>query len=258
MTFPPPPPSAQSSIASSSDKLSSVRVVRPQQTAWGAPGQQPGARRGLTPLSTTDLTSPSAPVGSPSRRLTGANNTAQNPSAASPLSSTFSSVLTTSHRLGANRNNPSPSTTASPFTANQSGSHQAPQSAIPGISSPRSRALTPSSASQFAPGVTPINTSTGGGGGSGPGGGGSTRNTPFSPPLSGTNTISSPTASTFEKSSTLVSGSNLASGQSSLSKISVAQVFLLLDSITEKEGKAKWESKAEQIRKVSKKRLMDP
>jgi CCR4-NOT transcription complex subunit 1 len=41
------------------------------------------------------------------------------------------------------------------------------------------------------------------------------------------------------------------SGQSSLSKISVAQVFLLLDSINEKEGKEKWETKAAQIHKVS-------
>ncbi|KAI5286255.1 hypothetical protein KEM54_006931, partial [Ascosphaera aggregata] len=37
---------------------------------------------------------------------------------------------------------------------------------------------------------------------------------------------------------------------SSLSKISVAQVFLLLDSITEKEGKEKWDAKAAQIHKL--------
>lgn len=35
-----------------------------------------------------------------------------------------------------------------------------------------------------------------------------------------------------------------------MSKIVIAQIFLLLGSITEKEGKAKWESQAEQIRKV--------
>jgi CCR4-NOT transcription complex subunit 1 len=35
-----------------------------------------------------------------------------------------------------------------------------------------------------------------------------------------------------------------------LTKISVAQVLLLLDTITEKQGKAKWEVKAEQIKKV--------
>jgi CCR4-NOT transcription complex subunit 1 len=39
-------------------------------------------------------------------------------------------------------------------------------------------------------------------------------------------------------------------GQSSVSKISVTQVLLLLDSFSDKDGKAKWESKADQIRKV--------
>lgn len=43
---------------------------------------------------------------------------------------------------------------------------------------------------------------------------------------------------------------NAHSSQSSLTKISIAQVFLLLDSITEKEGKEKWETKAAQIHKV--------
>ena len=47
------------------------------------------------------------------------------------------------------------------------------------------------------------------------------------------------------------SNAGLSSGQSSLSKISVAQVFLLLDSINQKEGKDKWETKAAQIHKVS-------
>lgn len=37
----------------------------------------------------------------------------------------------------------------------------------------------------------------------------------------------------------------------SVSKIVVTQVFLLLGSITEKEGKAKWDSQADAIRKVS-------
>lgn len=36
-----------------------------------------------------------------------------------------------------------------------------------------------------------------------------------------------------------------------MTKISIAQVFLLLDSITEKEGREKWETKAAQIHKVS-------
>ena len=55
--------------------------------------------------------------------------------------------------------------------------------------------------------------------------------------------------SVFTSSSLPVSASS-GSGQSSLTKISVAQVLLLLDTISEKQGKAKWDIKAEQIKKV--------
>jgi CCR4-NOT transcription complex subunit 1 len=76
-----------------------------------------------------------------------------------------------------------------------------------------------------------------GGGGSGGGGGGTT--------------INSPTGFAPDKPGSATSGSGINSSQSSLTKISIAQVFLLLDSITEKEGKEKWETKAAQIHKVS-------
>jgi CCR4-NOT transcription complex subunit 1 len=91
-----------------------------------------------------------------------------------------------------------------------------------------------------------------GGGGSGGGGGGtgSSRGVAFSPLLSGT-TINSPTGFAPDKPGSATSGSGINSSQSSLTKISIAQVFLLLDSITEKEGKEKWETKAAQIHKVS-------
>lgn len=237
MTFPPPPPSAQSSIASSSDKTPTSRILRTQPSAWGQPGQQSGARRGLTPLSTNNLTSTS----SQSRRPTSSNSPSQNPLATSPVAPTFSAVASSRGLVG-NRNSSSPSS-ASPFTSFQSGSHQQPA-----ISSPRSRAITPSSASNLGSGVTPVYTTSGAGGGSGPGGGGGTsRSTPFTPSLSGN--ISSPTAFSFDKAATVAPGLN--SANSNTAKITVAQVFLLLDSITEKEGKVKWESKAEQIRKVS-------
>jgi CCR4-NOT transcription complex subunit 1 len=65
----------------------------------------------------------------------------------------------------------------------------------------------------------------------------------FSPLSSGT-TVNSPTG--FDKPGSAAAHSS----QSSLTKISIAQVFLLLDSITEKEGKEKWETKAAQIHKV--------
>jgi len=73
---------------------------------------------------------------------------------------------------------------------------------------------------------------------------GSSRGVAFSPLLSG-NTVNSPTGFASEKQ-----GSSVGSSQSSLAKISIAQVYLLLDSITDKEGKEKWETKAAQIHKV--------
>src|ERR1700744_5584878 len=41
-----------------------------------------------------------------------------------------------------------------------------------------------------------------------------------------------------------------ASGPSSLSKISATQILLLLDSISEREGKQKWEAKREKIQRL--------
>lgn len=70
----------------------------------------------------------------------------------------------------------------------------------------------------------------------------SSRGSSFSPLTSGT-TVNSPTGLASDKP-----GSS--SGQLSLAKISIAQVFLLLDSLTEKEGTEKWETKVAQIRKV--------
>jgi CCR4-NOT transcription complex subunit 1 len=91
-----------------------------------------------------------------------------------------------------------------------------------------------------------------GGGGSGGGGGGtgSSRGATFSPLLSGT-TVNSPTGFPSDKPGSASSGAAAHSSQSSLAKISIAQVFLLLDSITEKEGREKWETKAAQIHKAS-------
>jgi CCR4-NOT transcription complex subunit 1 len=64
--------------------------------------------------------------------------------------------------------------------------------------------------------------------------------------LAGT-TINSPTGFPSDK---VTAGTGISTSQSSLTKISVAQVFLLLDSITEKEGKEKWDTKAAQIHKL--------
>lgn len=136
---------------------------------------------------------------------------------------------------------------ASPFTSFQAGARQ-PQSVPAGsnITSPRSRTVTP--LSHVANAATANSSSQGepgGGGGLNLGGKSGT----YSPSLSGTN-LGSPTTAGFERTASLPASAGSGSGQSSLTKISVAQVLLLLDTITEKQGKAKWEVKAEQIKKV--------
>ncbi|KAJ5386405.1 CCR4-Not complex component N.t1.c1 C-terminal [Penicillium cosmopolitanum] len=107
---------------------------------------------------------------------------------------------------------------------------------------PKFRAHTPSAGSHFTSATGSI---TGGGGSGGGGGPGSSRGVVFSPLSSGT-TVNSPTGFASDKPGSAAAHSS----QSSLTKISIAQVFLLLDSITEKEGKEKWETKAAQIHKL--------
>ena len=127
--------------------------------------------------------------------------------------------------------------------------------------SPRSNTNTPfsnlnSASSAAAPSSA---TSQGGGGGGGVGGGvlggssgvgGSIRSGNFG--ISSSSGITSPTVSAFDRN-TFGSGASGggSSNQSSVLKISITQLILLLNSITEKEGKAKWESQADAIRKVS-------
>ena len=243
MTFPPPHPSSQNSIASSTNKAPGARLARSQQPAWGSSAQPPTSRRGLAPLS-TNVAQPSS-IASPSRRI----NTSDNAFATSPFASTFSSVLTSSNRLANSRNNSSSSSSASTFATLQAGSQQLPPSQL--LSSPRSRAITPSSNSHLASSAAASTTATqGGGGGGSSGGGGASRNATFSPSLSQTS-VNSPTNTAFDRTAASSSSINITNNNSaSVAKIVIAQLFLLLGSITEKEGKAKWESQADQIRKV--------
>lgn len=231
MTFPSPHPAAQNSIASGTNQNSSARIVRTQQSAWGLPPPAPGVRRVLAPLSTDLDTSSLESSGPP----------AGNIASASPFTSTFSSVVNSSRNNGRTSYSASP---ASPFTS-QAGSQQSHSSQI---LSPRSRTVTPSSNSQLASSAAASASASQSGGGSG---GGGIRNQAFSPSLP-QQTLSSPTSNTFDRSA--FAGSNSApanSGQPGVSKIVATQVYLLLGSITEKEGKAKWESQAEAIRKVN-------
>ena len=234
MTFPPPHPSAQNSVASHTTKSSGVRpLTRTQHSAWGLPGSVAGAGRALTPLS-TDLNSDST-------------NRPRNPPSASSILPSFSSVVNSSPGASYSRNNPSNSTSSnSPFPPLQTGSQQANSNQQ--ILSPKNKTITLSSQSGLVSSVAAPATATqaalsgGGGGGS--------RSQIFSPSLTQPS-LSSPTSNTFERSAFTGSGSSSAvSGSSSVSKIVVTQVFLLLGSITEKEGKTKWESQAEAIHKV--------
>lgn len=237
MTFPPPHPSAQNSIASSTTKSSGVRpLTRTQQSAWGLPGSVAGAGRGLTPLS-TDLSSDSA-------------SRPRNTLSASPFLPSFSSVVNSSPGASHSRNNFSAlSSSNTPFPPLQTGSQQA--SSNQQISSPRIKNITPSSQSGLVSSAAAPSTAIQGGGGGIGGGGGGSRNQTFSPSLTQPS-LSSPTSNTFERATFTGSGSSSAvSGSTSVSKIVVTQVFLLLGSITEKEGKGKWESQAEAIHKVS-------
>lgn len=247
MTFPPPPPSAHSSTASGTEKSSTSRSTRSQPSVWGVSAPQSGLRRGLTPLSTSSLSSIST-AAAPSRRPPPSNSPGPTASPSVPLAPSFSDILTHSSRLSSSRKPPSPAATPSPFVSLQQSGLQQHQSTAQSLVSPKSRALTPSSGSHLASTAGSVT----GGGGSGGGGGGpgsTSRGVAFSPLLSGT-TINSPTGFVSEKTASGVGG-GLNASQSSLTKISIAQVFLLLDSITEKEGKEKWETKAAQIHKVS-------
>lgn len=231
MTFPSPPPAAQNSIASGTIQNSGARAGRTQPSVWGLPPAVSATRRGLAPLSTDLGTSKAEHSGPPGTIV------------ASPFTSTFSSVVNSSNRNGGNRTTYSASSSASPFSPLQAGSQQPHPSQI---LSPRSRTITPSDLYLASSAAASTTVSQGGGGS----GGGAARIQTFSPSLP-QQTLGSPTNSTFDRSAfTGLAPLSLSSGQSSVSKIVITQVFLLLGSITEKEGKAKWENQAEAIRKV--------
>ena len=235
-SFPPPHPAAHNSIASSTNKSSGAQPVRGQQSAWGLPAPGTSARRGLTPLSTN--------LGSSSLESSGRPHLA---SSSSPFTSSFSSVLNSSATNEHNRTSYTSSLAASAIPSLQSGSQQA--SSGQSLLSPRSRAITPSSTPYSASSAAASTTASQAGGGGSSGGGGSFRHQTLSPPLP-QHSLSSPTTNAFDRSATGLNSSSLPFGQSSVSKIVVTQVFLLLGSITEKEGKAKWDAQAEVIHKV--------
>ena len=227
MTFlssgPPDPP------ATSSNNAAGARSSRSEQFAWGPASQHP-PRRGLTPISTAFGSSSSA-----SGRLAGiaAESTAQQP--LSPTAGTHPSTSAFNLRNPASRS--SSISSSSPWSPVLSGPQQLPSSQLLRSRTIASSSNNPSSASSAA--ALPTAAQAGGGGASG-GGGGAPRDSRSSPSLSiSHSSIASP-------SNTSNPASAQGTGQGGLSRIVVAQVFLLLSTIKEGGG-----SQAEQIRRVS-------
>lgn len=232
MNFNPPPSDAQKASSSSKTSSSTLRLVKGQPSAWGQSGPGSSSRRGLTPLSTT------------SESLSDSNRKA-NASSPSHFSSAFPPIPSSLPSQDSGRGTSS----ASASNPLQTGFQQVSQ-AHP-VLSPRSRTITPSSNTQPISSAAASTTASqvGGGGGSG-GGGGLNRTQTFSPPLS-QYTVGSPTSATFDRSGhTGSTPSSATASSSTVTRIVDTQIFLLLGSITEKEGKAKWESQAEQIQNV--------
>jgi CCR4-NOT transcription complex subunit 1 len=200
-----------------------------QQFPWGSSSQHQSGRL-LTPIST---------VFTPSHRH---SPSPSSPSRAgfSPLTSTFPSLPPPSSRHVASRNS-SVSSTSSPFSPSYAG-QQPPSNQL--LSATRSRTIAPPTTSQLASSAAALPTASQGGGGAPSSGGGTTKLARASPSLSQSSAVGSP--------STTTNPTSTPSGQS-LSKIVIAQIFLLLSqfgSIKEDKDKAKWETQADQIRKV--------
>ncbi|KAI9842255.1 MAG: hypothetical protein M1838_003195 [Thelocarpon superellum] len=263
MTLPSPQP-PQDSTASGTDHPSGRRSTASHQasasSSAAAAAPAPARRLVLTPISTAvgaaPWASPARSTSQSSPRATGAPST----STASPFASSFSSVLNASLRDGAaaRPNAPSNAASAAAFpTLQQAGSQQSPASG-PQLSSPRSRANPPAAnrppSSSASSNAGPHAGGSGAGGGGGGGQGSSTSNAngtgtstgkafTHSPSYSQSN-IQSPNS----PSSATAHNANNQAGQ--LSKIVIAQVFLLLSTIKEDKDNTKWDSQADQIRKL--------
>ncbi|KIX02982.1 uncharacterized protein Z518_06532 [Rhinocladiella mackenziei CBS 650.93] len=246
MSFDNPSSFAQwhSSIASSSDKQPPLRPPKPAQFPWGQNPSTSSTRRGLTPLATSNLT-PTSAAGT--RREQTISEPDLYHSSISPSLGNFPPLVASSTtRLGSRRGTPPGSSHPNSIvTTFQAGVHQVQAYPSRSVTSPRSRTITPSQSS--ATGVAGPYSQPGLGAG---GGGVHNRSGAYSPSLTGTG-ISSPTGLSFESSPSISSNvSSATTGPSSLSKISATQILLLLDTISEREGKAKWDSKAEKIKRL--------
>ncbi|KAL9086881.1 MAG: hypothetical protein Q9165_006887 [Trypethelium subeluteriae] len=225
MTFPssgPPDPRA-----TSSHNAGGARSSRSQPFAWGSTSQH-ATRRGLTPISTAF-----GSANSPSSRP--AETSSQQP--LSPVAAAQPSTSAFNLRHPASRT--SSISSSSPWSPILPGSQQLPSSQL--LSSARTRTIAsssnnPSSASSAA--ALPTAAQVGGVGASAAGGG-APRDTRSSP------SVSIPHSSIASPSNISNPASAQGTGQGGLSRVIVAQVFLLLSTIKEGGG-----SQTEQIKRV--------
>lgn len=224
----PSPSNLYNPPGSSIDRTSGSTPPRPQQAAWG-PSQQSLGRRVLAPLSTTIGTGSARTAGSQSPRSQQDRN---------PWSPVTASGAPSFNQNRHNNRSSSITSTSSPFSPTSSSQQQALLGSL--LSSSRPRATGSSTGQQS----TTVQSSTQAPGTVGSSSGGSLKNYRSSPSLA-QSAFSSPTG--------LSNLSGQPFGQSgSLSKIAIAQVFLLLSTMKEdKDG-----SKANQVMKVCCTRLV--
>jgi CCR4-NOT transcription complex subunit 1 len=191
-----------------------------QQHPWGAPTSRQSTR--LAPISTAFA-----------HEQHQQHRSTPSPSAPRPpYSPGFPSLPQAASRLVGSRKSSAASSTSAPFSP---AGQQLPASQL--LSSSRARTIAPSTASQLA-------SSAAASGAQASSGGGAPRLARASPSLSASSTVGSPSAA-----------SNPGAGGPSqnLSRIVIAQIFLLLSQfgpLKDEKDRSKWETQAEQIRKV--------
>lgn len=191
------------------------------QTPWGPPRHHQSTR--LTPISTAvahDQRNTPSPSGSRP--------------AFSPATSSFPSLPLSSSRHVGSRKSSAASSTSSPFSP----SHAGQQPPVGQLLSSRVRTITSQQPSQLASAAAAA-------GGVSSSGGGAPRLVRASPSLSTSSTVGSP--------STAINPTSASAHNQNLSRIVIAQVFLLLSQfgpVKDDKDRTKWETQAEQIRKV--------
>ncbi|KAF2198562.1 Not1-domain-containing protein [Delitschia confertaspora ATCC 74209] len=199
-----------------------------QQSPWGSARQHHNAR--LTPISTAF---------SQDQRNTPSPNGSR---AGFSPSNNFPSLPPPSTRHATSRKS-SASSTSRPFSPSSHTGQQPPTSQL--LSS-RTRTIAPQPTSQLASSAAALPTASQGGGGASSSGGGATKLARASPSLSQSSTVGSPSTTSNPNSSSIPAGQNL-------SRIVIAQIFLLLSQfgpIKDDRDRTKWDTQTDQIRKL--------